>query len=176
MRNDQRAVVKPAVAPQGRADDQYRSEFAARCNDVSDRCLDRIEQGGLKVQIIKRIGRQAQFGINQKIYPGLVRTSGFRQDCVPVEGNVGGPNLRCAGSDPDKAVLMDVVKRMAGTVHARAASSIIERATAAAADRTLSRPSGPKCSSRAGKMHQPFFLIFSGRSGKARDRQCDIRG
>src|SRR5690606_25812288 len=108
----QRAVVDPPVVAQRRADQQHRAEALARRDDLADRGFRGVEERRLQVQVVDRVGRDAQLGIDQQVDVRGVGAAGFGDDPVAVEGDVRGAHGRRAGGHADEAVAVHRVERM----------------------------------------------------------------
>ncbi len=100
----QAAVVEASRAPDRRADQQHRAEAGARGDDVGDRRLDGVEQRGLQVQIVERVGRDAELGKDGEVDLRGVGAPRLLDDGVAVEADVGGAHPRRAGRHPHEAV------------------------------------------------------------------------
>ena len=150
------AIVEPPLVAQRRADEKDGGEIGARRHDLGQRGLARFEESGLQQQVVERVGRQAELGIDEEVDPGRIGPARLGEDRVAVEGDVRGPDMRRARTDPDEAVPVQCgeVFRARAIVH-RNPSSNISTATGRQARRTPPRPSGPKCASRC-MVFRPF--------------------
>ena len=52
----QRAIVEPARIPKRRADEEDRREIDARADDFADGGFHRVEERGLQVKVVDRVG------------------------------------------------------------------------------------------------------------------------
>ena len=76
------------------------------------------------VEIVQRVGRNAEFRIDDQIDPRRVGPFRLLQNGIPIEAHIGGAHARRAGGHPDEAMTVHR-KKMLGTGAISAHSSIL---------------------------------------------------
>lgn len=89
---------------EGGADQQEGGKRRTLGDDRADCGLDSIEQGKLEMQIVDRIGRDAEFGKDHEVRAGGVCAVRLRKDRIPVEAHVGRPDRRGRTRDTHEAM------------------------------------------------------------------------
>ena len=111
-RDDQRAIVDPAIAAQRCSEDQHRAKLARGGDDRLDLRFDRIEQCELHMQIVDRIGRQRQFGIEQEVDMLRMRLVRGLENTLGIIGDVGCAHLGRTRREANEAMRVHVVEGM----------------------------------------------------------------
>ena len=112
----ERTIVDAAIAPQRRADHEHCRNVAACLRYGRDFGVDRVEQRVLQVKIVERVGRQAQFGIEQHIDMTGRRALCLVENTARIIGDVRRSYLRRAGRHSHETVSVQVEKGVAGAV------------------------------------------------------------
>ena len=65
------------------------SQGSTERDDLADRAIDRIQQRALHNQVVERVGRQAQLGIDQQVDVRVVRPARLVEDRLDRAGQLG---------------------------------------------------------------------------------------
>ena len=104
--DDDGAVVDPASAAQGRADDEHRQQLGGTRDYGRDGRLDTVEHGVLEEQVLDRVAAQDELGEHRDRDALIGASPGLAQDRFRVRGRVGDRQCRARG-DSRESVLVD---------------------------------------------------------------------